>query len=222
MSWIAVMPDKTLLSANSTLQASVYQVLWISFKGGLLIVAKSRNEHFKSGKDSQHGLDRELKLAQIQRLNAAAAKDRQDVQESRLEQLSKPVLFTPPGGLTWRQNEPGQATRVVEAILIRQWPTNFTQTKIVISIYNVRHMTNFFIQLDNGVELLVRIKGAYPSRGWFGGGFLRVTTYPEWVGNPFMYASRQANERTIVVLRRTKQFSSLFSDLHITSKEMKS
>ena len=70
------------------------------FQGGLLIVAKSRNEHFKSGKDSQHGLDRELKLAQIQRLNAAAAKDRQDVQESRLEQLSKPVLFTPPGGLT--------------------------------------------------------------------------------------------------------------------------
>jgi len=61
-------------------------------------VAKSRSEHFKSGTDSQHELDIKLKIAQIQRINAAAAKDRQDVQESRFEELSKPVLFTPRGG----------------------------------------------------------------------------------------------------------------------------
>jgi len=60
-------------------------------------VAKSRSEHFKSGADSQQDLDRQLKLAQIQRLSAAAAKDRQDVQVSRFEELSKPVLFTPGG-----------------------------------------------------------------------------------------------------------------------------
>jgi len=60
-------------------------------------VAKSRSEHFKSGADSQRELDTKLKIAQIQRLNAAAAKDRQDVQESRFGELSKPVLFTPRG-----------------------------------------------------------------------------------------------------------------------------
>ena len=60
-------------------------------------MAKSRSEHFKSGADSQQDLDRQLKLAQIQRLSAAAAKDRQDVQVSRFEELSKPVLFTPGG-----------------------------------------------------------------------------------------------------------------------------
>ena len=60
-------------------------------------MAKRRSEHFKSGADSQQDLDRQLKLAQIQRLSAAAAKDRQDVQVSRFEELSKPVLFTPGG-----------------------------------------------------------------------------------------------------------------------------
>jgi hypothetical protein len=60
-------------------------------------VAKSRNEHFRYGAGSQQDLDRQLKLAQIQRLSAAAAKDRQDVQVSRFEELSKPVLFTPGG-----------------------------------------------------------------------------------------------------------------------------
>jgi hypothetical protein len=60
-------------------------------------VAKSRNEYFKYGADSQQDLDRQLRLAQIQRLSAAVAKDRQDVQESRFGELSNPVLFTPRG-----------------------------------------------------------------------------------------------------------------------------
>lgn len=61
-------------------------------------MAESRSEHFKSGADSQQDLDRQLKLAQIQRLSAAAAKDRQIVQESQIGELGRPVLFTPPVG----------------------------------------------------------------------------------------------------------------------------
>jgi hypothetical protein len=51
-------------------------------------VAQGRNEHFRSGSIQQEDLDRALKLAQIQKLNASAAKDRESVRESMNQQLT--------------------------------------------------------------------------------------------------------------------------------------
>ena len=45
-------------------------------------MATGRSEHFKLGTSSQDALDKALKIAKIQQLSAAAAKDRQDVRES--------------------------------------------------------------------------------------------------------------------------------------------
>lgn len=48
-------------------------------------MANGRNEHFHSGAAIQQELDKALKLAQIQKLNASAAKDRQAVRRSIAE-----------------------------------------------------------------------------------------------------------------------------------------
>jgi len=51
-------------------------------------VAEGRTEHFKSGSDAQAALDKSLKRAQIAKLYASAAKDRQDVRESIQESFN--------------------------------------------------------------------------------------------------------------------------------------
>ena len=51
-------------------------------QGRVLAVATGRSEHFKSGTSSQEALDKALIIAKIQRLSAAAAKDRQEVSDS--------------------------------------------------------------------------------------------------------------------------------------------
>ena len=45
-------------------------------------MAQGRKGHFKSGRDAQTAVDIALKQAQIAKLYASAAKDRQDVRES--------------------------------------------------------------------------------------------------------------------------------------------
>jgi hypothetical protein len=51
-------------------------------------VAESRTKHFKSGRNAQAALDKALKQAQIAKLYASAAKDRQDVTESIQESFN--------------------------------------------------------------------------------------------------------------------------------------
>ena len=45
-------------------------------------MAKGRKAHFHTGAATERALDRALELAQIQKLNASAAKDRQSIRES--------------------------------------------------------------------------------------------------------------------------------------------
>jgi hypothetical protein len=56
-------------------------------------VAESRTSHFKSGKNANYDIDQALKRAQIEKLYASAAKDRQDVRES-VQQSFDPIKKT--------------------------------------------------------------------------------------------------------------------------------
>jgi hypothetical protein len=53
-------------------------------------VAESRKAHFKSGTNAQATLDKALKQAQIAKLYASAAKDRQDVRDSIQQSFDPP------------------------------------------------------------------------------------------------------------------------------------
>lgn len=53
-------------------------------------MAESRKAHFKSGTNAQATLDKALKQAQIAKLYASAAKDRQDVRDSIQQSFDPP------------------------------------------------------------------------------------------------------------------------------------